>query len=112
MAQADFRTDAEWGECGGVLPRAEVARVAFLLVEEAAAGKTTARFAVEVRVEDSRTNLPVDSRIEVLWFAKISAGTKNRSGPGRVGLYTIIARYGMKTKTLKGTNPSARSAHI
>jgi hypothetical protein len=73
--------------------------------------KTTARF-VEVRVEDSRTNLPVDSRIEVLWFAKISAGTKNRSGPGRVGLYTIIARYGMKTKTLKGTNPSARSAHI
>ncbi len=39
MAQADLRTDAEWGECGGVLPRAEVARVAFLLVEEAAAGK-------------------------------------------------------------------------
>jgi hypothetical protein len=39
VAQADFRTDAEWGECGDVLPRAEVARVAFLLVEESAAGK-------------------------------------------------------------------------
>ncbi len=39
VAQADFRTDAEWGECGGVLPRSEVARLAFLLVEEAAAGK-------------------------------------------------------------------------
>jgi hypothetical protein len=31
VAQADFRTDAEREECGGVLPRAEVARVAFLL---------------------------------------------------------------------------------
>jgi len=30
VAQADFRTDAEQEECGGVLPRAEVARVAFL----------------------------------------------------------------------------------
>ena len=39
VAQADFRTDAERDECGGVLPRAEVARVAFLLVEETAAGK-------------------------------------------------------------------------
>ena len=39
VAQTDFRTDAEWGECGGVLPRAEVARLAFLLVEETAAGK-------------------------------------------------------------------------
>ena len=39
VAQADFRTDAEREECGGVLPRAEVARVAFLLVEETAAGK-------------------------------------------------------------------------
>ena len=39
VAQADFRTDAEWGECGGVLPRAEVARVAFLLVEETTAGR-------------------------------------------------------------------------
>ena len=48
----------------------------------------------------------------LLWFAKTSAGTKNRAVPGRVGLYTIIARYGMKTKTLKGTNPSARGAHI
>ncbi len=39
VAQADFRTDAEREECGGVLPRAEVARVAFLLAEETAAGK-------------------------------------------------------------------------
>ena len=39
VAQADFQTHAEWGECGGVLPRSEVARIAFLLVEEAAAGK-------------------------------------------------------------------------
>ena len=39
VAQADFRTDAEREECGDVLPRAEVARVAFLLVEETAAGK-------------------------------------------------------------------------
>src|SRR5258707_13142094 len=39
VAQADFRTDAEREECGGVLPRAEVARVGFLLVEETAAGK-------------------------------------------------------------------------
>ena len=45
-------------------------------------------------------------------FAKTSAGTKNRAVPGRVGLYTIIARYGMKTKTLKGTTPSARGAHL
>lgn len=42
VAQADFRTDAEWGECGGVLPRAEVARVAFLLVEETLRENTTA----------------------------------------------------------------------
>jgi len=27
VAQADFRTDAEREECGGVLPRAEVMRV-------------------------------------------------------------------------------------
>jgi hypothetical protein len=47
-----------------------------------------------------------------LWFAKTSAGTKNRAVLRRVGLNTIIARYGMKTKTLKDTNPSARSAHI
>jgi len=47
-----------------------------------------------------------------LWFAKTSAGTKNRAVLGRVGLNTIIARYGMKTKTLKGTNSSARGAHI
>src|SRR5271169_1240082 len=47
-----------------------------------------------------------------LWFAKTSAGTKNRAVLGRVGLNTIIARYGMKTKTLKGTNPCARGAHI
>ena len=33
VAQADFRTDAEREECGGVLPRAEVARAGFLLVE-------------------------------------------------------------------------------
>ena len=39
VAQADFRTDAERVECGRVLPRAEVARVAFLLAEETAAGK-------------------------------------------------------------------------
>jgi hypothetical protein len=39
VAQADFRTDAEQEECGGVLPRAEVVRAAFLLVEETAAGK-------------------------------------------------------------------------
>src|SRR5258707_13159592 len=39
VAQADFRTDAEREECGGGLPRAEVARDAFLLVEERAAGK-------------------------------------------------------------------------
>jgi hypothetical protein len=39
VAQADFRTDAEWEECCGVLPRAEAIRVAFLLVEETAAGK-------------------------------------------------------------------------
>jgi len=39
VAQADFRTDAEREECGGVLPSAEVARVAFLLVEETTAGK-------------------------------------------------------------------------
>jgi len=38
VAQADFRTDAEREECGGVLPRAELARVAFLLVEETSAG--------------------------------------------------------------------------
>jgi len=50
--------------------------------------------------------------IASLWFAKTSAGTKNRAVLGRVGLNTIIARYGMKTKTLKGTNPSARGAHI
>jgi beta-1,2-mannobiose phosphorylase / 1,2-beta-oligomannan phosphorylase len=42
-----------------------------------------------------------------LWFAKTSAGTKNRAVLGRVGLNTIIARYGMKTKTLKGTNLSS-----
>jgi hypothetical protein len=45
-----------------------------------------------------------------LWFAKTLPGTKNRAVLGRVGLNTIIARYGMKT--LKGTNPSARGAHI
>jgi len=39
VARADFRAAAKWAECGGVLPRAEVARVAFLLVEETAAGK-------------------------------------------------------------------------
>jgi transposase len=39
VAQADIPTEAEWGECGGVLPRAEFARVAFLLVEETAAGR-------------------------------------------------------------------------
>ena len=39
VAQADFRTDVKWAECGGVLPRAEVLRVAFLLVEETAAGQ-------------------------------------------------------------------------
>ena len=39
VAQADFRTDAEQEECGGVLPRAEVVRAALLLVEETAAGK-------------------------------------------------------------------------
>ena len=43
VAQADFRTDAEREECGGVLPRAEVARVAFLLAEETAAGKHDGR---------------------------------------------------------------------
>jgi hypothetical protein len=49
---------------------------------------------------------------KMLWFAKTSAGTKNWAVLGRVGLNTIIARYGMKTKTLKGTNPSARGAHL
>jgi hypothetical protein len=39
VAETDFRTEAEREECGGVLPRAEVARVAFLLVEETTAGK-------------------------------------------------------------------------
>ena len=39
VAQADFRTDAEQEECGGVLPRADAARVAFLLVEETTGGK-------------------------------------------------------------------------
>ena len=39
VAQADFRTEAERKECGGVLPRAKLARVAFLLVEETAAGR-------------------------------------------------------------------------
>jgi len=39
VAQANFRTDAEREECGSVLPRAEVARVAFLLVEETTAGE-------------------------------------------------------------------------
>jgi hypothetical protein len=39
VAQADFRTDAEREECGGVLLRAEVMRAAFLLVEETTAGK-------------------------------------------------------------------------
>jgi len=39
VAQAYFRTDAEREECGRVLPRAGVARVAFLLVEETTAGK-------------------------------------------------------------------------
>lgn len=45
VAQADFRTDAEREKCDGVLPRAEVTRVAFLLVEETAAGK----YAGEIR---------------------------------------------------------------
>ena len=39
VAQADFRTEAEREECSGVLPRAGVVRVAFLLVEETAAGE-------------------------------------------------------------------------
>jgi transposase len=39
VAQADFRTDAEREECGGILSRAEVVPVALLLVEETAAGK-------------------------------------------------------------------------
>jgi hypothetical protein len=39
VAQADFRTEAEREECGGVLPRAEVVRAAFLLVEETIAGR-------------------------------------------------------------------------
>jgi len=39
VAQADFRTDAEREECGGVLSRAGVVPVALLLVEETAAGK-------------------------------------------------------------------------
>ena len=39
VAQADFRTDAERKECGGVLPGAEVVRAIFLLAEETAAGK-------------------------------------------------------------------------
>lgn len=39
VAQADFRTEAEWGERSGVLPRAEFARVAFLLVEETVSGR-------------------------------------------------------------------------
>jgi hypothetical protein len=57
-------------------------------------------------------NQCIGGRKSALWFAKTSAGTKNRAVLGRVGLNTIIARYGMKTKTLKGTNPSARGAHI
>ena len=39
VAQIDFRTEAEWEECGGILPRAALVRAAFLLVEETAAGK-------------------------------------------------------------------------
>ena len=37
VAQTDFRTDAVREGCGGVLPRTEVVRAAFLLVEETAA---------------------------------------------------------------------------
>ena len=64
VAQADFRTDAEREECGGVLPRAEVVRVAFLLVEETAEGKHCG----ETRGSASGgapANVPGDSRIEV-----------------------------------------------
>src|SRR5277367_6225467 len=38
VEEVDFRAGAERAECGGVLPGARVARVTFLLVEEAAAG--------------------------------------------------------------------------
>jgi hypothetical protein len=64
VAQADFRTDAEREECGGVLSRAEVVPVAFSIVEETAAGKHGG----EIRGSASGgvpTNLPGDSRIEV-----------------------------------------------
>ena len=49
VAQADFRTDAEREACGGVLPRAEVARVAFLATKPL--GK---RFLVHTRAPGAR----------------------------------------------------------
>jgi len=63
VAQADFRTAAEGEECGGVLPRAEVVRAAFLLVEKekTAFGKNTTERFVEVQVAESPANLPGES---------------------------------------------------
>jgi hypothetical protein len=62
VAQSDFRTDAEQEEYDGVLPRAEVVRVASLLVEETVAGK----YGGEIR-EASRkschTELPISPKL-------------------------------------------------
>src|SRR6266436_3568704 len=76
---------------------------------EPLAGKSTLN-----RLELTPVGSPAAERYNKisLWFAKTSAGTKNRAVLGRVGLNTIIARYGMKTKTLKSTNPSVRGARI
>jgi hypothetical protein len=77
VAQADFRTDAEREECGGVLPRAEVARVAFLLGGRNDCGKTpTARF-VEAQGTEFPANLPGDSRIEVRLKCDAYSGAKD-----------------------------------
>jgi hypothetical protein len=64
VAQTDFRADAEREECGGVLPRAEVARVAFLLWKKRLRENIATRF-VEVQVAESSANVAGNSRIEV-----------------------------------------------
>jgi hypothetical protein len=112
VAQADFRTDAEREECDGVLPRAEVTRVAFLLVEETAAGKYAARF-VEVQVAESPANLADDSRIEVRLQNGRSLMVGREFDPEHVrGLLAVVRQQGDRAAELTGDGPFAGGADL
>ena len=113
VAQADFRTDAEWRECGGILPRAEVARDRIFYWWKKRLREIRGGSFVEVQVAESPAKVPVDSRIEI----RLQNGRSLMVGRDLMrnmcgDCWRWWRQQGDRAAKLRGHGSSARSADL